>query len=250
MSFKSTLRLSVTALLLVAAAARSQDRTFSVGFSAGIAHLNLDQVDQDNQADVNGWNSQGIPISSFPSLKTSFMYALKGSYRIDRDVAFTVSIARSTHRVVAEYSSPSEELLLNRSVGFTDYTIGVLYHFPLYYDILEGYAGGEAGFMAAYAHADAFAARLIMIGEDTEVYPYVDTIGDYTANKTTFNATVGANLRIVGPAFVHAEAQYKFGNAGKMDGHVRRIDSEVDETSSIGFDFSGLLLRLGVSVRF
>jgi hypothetical protein len=240
----------VLALFFLVAIGRSQDRTFSVSATAGITHLNLGDVDQDNESDVNGWRGQGIPIASFPSLKTSFLYSLKGEYRIDRDIAFTVSYARSTHRVTTEFSEVNQELLLNRSLGFTDYTVGVLYHFPLFYDIIEGYAGGEAGIMDAYAHADAYAARLIIIEENTEVFPYVDTIGDYKIRKMILSAIVGANFRVMGPAFLRADAQYKFGNAGKMDGHVSRIDSEGDETTSIGFDFSGLILTFGVSVRF
>ena len=249
--FRHSSRCSIIlALLFIVAIGHSQDRTFSFSATAGITHLNLGDVDQDNQNDVNGWNAQGMPIGSFPSLKTSFLYSVKGAYRIDRDIAFTVSVARSTHRVTAEYSTVNKELLLNRSLGFTDYMFGVLYHFPLYYDDIEGYAGGEVGIMDAYAHADAYAAQLIIIDQDIEVFPYVDTRGDYSIRKTTFNATVGANVRVIGPAFLRVDAQYKFGNAGKMDGHVTRIDSEGDDTTTIGFDFSGLILTLGVSVRF
>jgi hypothetical protein len=237
-------------LFFIVTIGHSQDRTFTVSASAGITHLNLGDIDQDNQNDVNGWNAQGIPIGSFPTLKTSFLYSLKGAYRIDRDIAFTVSVARSTHRVTAEYSAVNQELLLNRSLGFTDYTFGIVYHFPLYYDIIEGYAGGEVGIMNAYAHADAYAARLITIEEQEEVFPYVDTIGDYNVRKTIFNATLGANVHVIGPAFLRVDALYKFANVGKMDGHVTRIDSEGDETTTIGFDFSGLVLTLGVSVRF
>lgn len=249
--FRHSSRCSIVlALFFLVTIGRSQDRTFSVSATAGITHLNLGDVDEDNQNDVNGWNSQGIPIGSFPSLKSSFLYSVKGAYRIDRDIAFTVSVARSTHRVTTEYSEVNQELLLNRSLGFTDYTVGVLYHFPLYYDIIEGYAGGEAGIMDAYAHADAFAARLITIDQDVEVFPYVDTIADYRIRKMILSAVVGANVQVIGPAFLRIDAQYKFGNAGKMDGHVSRIDSEGDETTSIGFDFSGLILTFGVSVRF
>ncbi len=236
--------------LFVVTLVQAQERTFTLSLSAGLAHMSLDQVDQDNQSDVEGWNRQGIFIGSFPSLKNAFMLSAKGSYRYDRDVAFSFSFSDASREVSTLYNTPEQTLKLVRSVGFTDATFGVVYHFPLYYDLAESYAGAEVGLMWARAHAEAYGTRTLKIVDSTETFPTLDTKGTYNATKTMVNALVGMHVRVFESLFLSAELKYKVGKVGKMDGHVTRIGSEGDETTSIEFDYSGLLITLGLGVKF
>jgi hypothetical protein len=210
----------------------------------------MTQVDEDNQRDIEGWNRQGVYIGSFPSIKNAFMLSLKGVYRHDRDVAVSLAVADGSREVSTSYTTPEQTLTLIRSVGFTDVTFGVLYHFPLAFHSVESYLGGEVGFMWARAQAEAYGTKTIKIVDSTQTIVTVDTKGIYKARKTMANVTAGATVWVFEPVFVRAEAQYKVGNVGKMDGHVTRTGSERDETTSIEFNYSGFLLTLGLGVRF
>lgn len=246
----SYLEFSFLLALLALQISSAQEHTFLFSVSAGLARMSLDQVDEDNQRDVEGWNLQGVPIGSFPSMKNAFMLSLKGSYRYDRDIALLFSISDASQEVSTSYNTSDQTLELIRSVGFTDATFGVLYHFPLYYDIAESYAGAEIGVMWARARAKAYGTRTRKIADSTETVPTVDTKGTYKANKTIVNALAGMTVQVFEPLFLSAELKYKVGKVGKMDGHVTRIGDERDETTSIEFDYSGLLVTLGLGVRF
>lgn len=241
-------------LLLVALALhpvlRAQEGTFSVNLSAGLAHLQLDQVDEDNQRDVEGWNRQGVFIGPFPSIKNAFLLSLKAVYRYDRDMAFSLSVCEGSREVSSSYTTPEQTLTLIRSVSFTDVTVGVLYHFPLSYDRVEGYVGGEVGFMKARAEAEAYGSRTVKIVDSTQTFVTADTKGTYRAGKTMASVLLGATMQLFEPIFLRAEAQYKVGNVGKMDGRVTRMGTERDETTSIEFNYSGFLLTLGIGARF
>ncbi len=228
----------------------AQEGTFSFSLSAGLARLSLDEVDRDNQRDVEGWNRQGVVIGAFPSMKNSFMLSFTGAYRYERDVAFSFSVSDGSREVSTSSSTPEQTLTLIRSVGFTDFTFGVLYHFPLYYDLVESYAGAEVGLMRARAQAEAYGRKTIKIVDSTQTVVTADTKGTYKASKTTVNVTLGSTVRVFAWVFLRAEAQYKVGKVGKMDGRVTRMGSELEETTSIAFNYSGFLLTLGLGVRF
>lgn len=246
-----TPHLLVSFILLTVAAcfSHAQERTFSFSLSAGYARLSLDQVDEDNQRDVEGWNRQGLPVGSFPSMKNAFMLSLKGVYRYERDVAFSLSVSDGSREVSTTYNTPEQTFTLVRSVGFTDFTFGVLYHVPIYYDVVEGYAGADVGLMRARANAEAYGTKTIKIVDSTQTVVTADTKGTYKASKTMVNVTLGTTVRVFEPMFLRAEAQYKVGKVGKMDGHVTRMGSEGEETTSIEFDFSGFFFTLGIGVR-
>lgn len=241
---------TVVLLLLISFSSFAQENTFSLNLSAGLARLQLDQVDEDNQRDVEGWNRQGVFIGPFPSIKSAFMLSLKGVYRHDRDVAFSLSVSDGSREVSTSYTTPEQTLTLVRSVGFTDVTVGVLYHFPLYYDRVESYIGGEVGFMKARAEAEAYGSKTVKIVDSTQTFVTADTKGKYRASTTMASVMLGATVQLFEPLFLRAEAQYKVGKVGKMDGHVTRMGTEREETTSIEFNYSGFLLTLGVGVRF
>lgn len=227
----------------------AQEETFSVNISAGFARLQLDQVDDDNQRDVEGWNRQGVFIGPFPSIKNAFLLSVKGVYRYDREVAFSFSISNGSREVSTSYTTSEQTLTLIRSVGFTDVTVGVLYHFSLYSGRAESYIGGEAGLMNARAEAEAYGAKTTKIVDSTQTIITADTKGKYSAGKTMASVIVGATARVVEPLFLRAEAQYKVGNVGRMNGRVTRIGSEREETTSIEFNYSGFLFTLGIGIR-
>jgi hypothetical protein len=228
----------------------AQEGTFSLNLSVGLAHLQLDQVDEDNQRDVEGWNHQGVFIDPFPSIKNAFMLSLKGVYRYDRDVAFSLAISDGSREVSTSYTRPEQTLTLIRSVGFTHVTLGVLYHFPLFYGRAEGYVGGDVGVLKARAQAEAYGSRMVKIIDSTQTFVTADTKGTYRASKTVADVTLGATVRLFEPVFLRTEAQYTVGKVGKMDGRVTRMGTERDETTSIEFNYSGFLFTLGVGVQF
>lgn len=247
-----TIHLVVAVILLPLGASflSAQERTFSFSLSAGLARLSLDQVDEDNQRDVEGWNRQGLLVGSFPSMKNAFMLSLKGWYRYDRDFAFSFSVSRGTREVSASSRTSEQTLKLNRSVGFTDVMVGVLYYVPISSDVVEGYAGAEVGMMYAQANADAYGATTIYdVDVPEQTFVYLETDGAFSAKRTVAHLTLGTSLRVYAPVFLRMEAQYKIGPVGKMNGHVTRIGSEGEETTSIEFDFSGFFFTLGIGVR-
>jgi len=223
---------------------------WSLSVSAGIAQMNLDQVDGDNQRDVDGWNAQGVFVPPFTSVKSALMVAAKATYRFERDIVLSLSAANAQQKVSTAYDTPEAKLSMTRSVGFTDLLFGVAYYFPIAPLRAETYVETEAGVMFARADAEAYGTQTTKVVDSTQTTIIADTKGIFRYTKPIVNVAVGANITILEPFFVRLQAQYKFGNVGTMEGDVTRFGEKRREETTIEFNYSGFLFTLGVGIAF
>jgi hypothetical protein len=78
----------------------------------------------------------------------------------------------------------------------------------------------------------------------------VETAATYRKSKLSLEASLGADVYILRPFFLRIEGGYRFAPMGKMEGDVVRFGQHTSETSSIEFDYSGILLTAGVGITF
>jgi hypothetical protein len=224
----------------------SQYRKLSVTACAGYSTLNLGGVDEKNQSDVVGWAAQGIPVSQFASLKRSPFYSAGVSYRFEREFALSLSWSYWRKTVSSSYDGPDAKLRLDRGVGATDIVLGIAYYPGAQPYFLEWYFRANAGLEFARATATAVGSRHVILGAVTPFDPFIETNGLYTKTYANAGIAVGADVPLFRGAFLRAEATYRFANVGAMDGEITSFGERTVETSSIGFNFSGLLLGAGI----
>jgi hypothetical protein len=227
----------------------AQESPFTFSVSGGWVYMSLDQVDEDNQRDIEGWRVQGIPIEDFGSLKTALQFGAKGTYRFERDIVLSLSFTHAEREVRAEYLSYDATLELDRSVGFTDVLAGLGFYYPITPLHAEAYAGGEVGMMYARADAKAYGTQQ-KTSDTTQIDIVLDSEGHYKKNKLVLNAVAGMNFHVFEPLFLQVEAKYKFGKVGKLEGDVRRFNDTAVQETTIEFDYSGLFLSLGIGIVF
>ena len=228
----------------------AQELPWSFSVSGGWAYMSLNQVDEDNKLDVEGWQRQGVFIDPLGSVKSALMLTAKGTYRIDRDYVLSLTVAHAEREVSSSYSGFDASLDLTRSIGFTDALVGIYLYSPFFPLNAEVYAGGEAGMMFARAEAEAYGTRTEKVADTTQTSIIVDSKGTYRINKLVLNVVAGADVHVFDPLFVRLEAKYKFGKVGKMEGDVRRFTTMSTEETSIEFDYSGLFLTVGIGIVF
>jgi hypothetical protein len=137
-----------------------------------------------------------------------------------------------------------------RTVGYTDFMIGMTYHIPTTLAFMEPYAGAEVGIVRARARSDAYGTRTLKVGDSTETFIVVDTQGRFHGSKTNVSVVVGTTLKVYSAVMLRAEAKYKLAKMGKLNGGVTRLGEKREEQTSIEFDLSGIILSIGVGVEF
>ena len=228
----------------------SQYRKFSVTASVGYSSLNLGEVDNKNQSDVFGWTDQGVPVSQFGSLKQSPFYSAGVSYRLDRELGFSLTWSYWRKSVSAAYSGSASSLSLDRGVGSTDYTLGISYYPDIQFSFFEWYCKLNLDLEYARATASAEGTQTFNISGVLLSMPLVETEALYKKRKTALSLAVGADVPIIRHVFVNAEAAYRFAQLGNLEGDITQFGESSVETSSVAFDFSGFLVGAGLRIEF
>jgi len=226
--------------------AYAQDRIWSFTASAGYAFLSLDEVDDDNSADVQGYNRMGVPVSAFESVKRSPFFAARARYRLSREFAFSLTGFYNTKKVSTSYSSPAAALSLTRSVGSTDISLGIDYIPPSQLYFLEWYVRLDATLVLARAAAEARGTQTVKVDGVPTIVLTDETRATYKKSKLGVGVCIGADVPLSRSVFLHIEGGYRLARVGALDGDITQLGEQFTEKSTIEFNYSGFLLSAGV----
>ena len=229
--------------------ARGQDRSFSITATAGYGFLSLNAVDAKNASDVEGWGRLGIPVSTFASVKHAPYVSGRITYRSSRDFSFSIYGSYFSNTVSSNHHSQDAVLQLDRSVGATDLTLGISYYPALQPYFMEWYLQAHVGVIFARARARAVGSQASKPAGVIIMIPLVDSEGIYRKTKTSALFFVGADLPLAHPLFFKGEVGYRVAQVGEMNGDIRRFDVQSSESSITVFDFSGILINIGVGFQ-
>jgi hypothetical protein len=227
-----------------------QDRSFSIVGSAGYGFLSLEAVDAKNASDVVGWANLGIPVNDFASVKRSPFFSGRMTYRYTRDFAVSLYGSYFSESVSSSYEGPEATLHLDRSVAATDLSLGISYYPALQPYVLEWYIRVNFGLILARASARALGEAATKPGGVIVMVPPVDSDGKYTKAKTFAGFFVGADVPLSRQIFLTGEAGYRVAQVGQLDGDITRSGVQSVEMSSTTFDYSGILLGIGLGIKF
>ena len=229
----------------------AQEGTWTLSGSTGIVVLTLKDVEGDNRRDVELWNLlEKIPIGNFQPLDYAMGYAASGSYRFDRDIALTFSVTNFRKEVATSYRGSEASLEMRRTVGTTDFKLGLAYYLPRSFQDIESYFLVELGSMMTRATADAFGTRTAKNADSTLTLITYDSQGVYEKTKLVVTAGFGATSRLFSNVFMKLEGIYKFAKIGKIDGTLTSFGAPVPHTTSIDFDYSCFFITLGFGMEF
>jgi len=207
-------------------------------------------VDAKNSSDVDGWTRLGIPVSAFSSVKQAPYFSARMTYRPSRDFALSVYGSYSSTTVSSSYNGSEAVLQLDRGVWATDLTFGVSYYPVLQPYFMEWYLQAQAGIIFARATARAIGTQASKPAGVIVMVPLVDSEGKYRETKTSALLFLGADIPLTDRFFLKGELGYRVAQVGEMDGNIRRFDVQSTEASATVFDFSGVLLNIGIGFQF
>lgn len=239
---------TIVLLSVIGEVAKSQEGTWMFSGSVGTATFALQQVNDDLENDVQGWNTAGIPISPFPPLKSALLASGTVSFRYDRDFDVSLSVIYASKQVETSYKDADQLLLLKRSVGSTDLMMGLAYHPPPAIYFVDWYFEVNVGYIFARAGSDAFGTKTKQT-DSTQTVTTLDTQGSFRKTKLIAAGGVGANVKILESVAIKLQAKYRVATLGKLDGDVTRLGDTQPQTTSIEFDYSGFLFSLGVGIE-
>jgi len=241
--------LFATCTMLIPAPGHAQIAKWSVSASAGFAQFNLTDVDTKNQADVLGFAFQGYPMGSIASLRQTPIYSAGVRYRPNREYSVSLNGSTWDKTVTASYSGPDASLRLDRGAGSTDIVLGIDFYPASRPYFLEWYVQGNLGLGFARATAVAAGSRMEKIAGVLTSVPWIDTDARYRKTKLTVGAAIGIDVPLFRGAALTAQGGYRFAPFGQLNGEARRFDIRSDETTSIDFDFSGIVATAGVRIE-
>jgi hypothetical protein len=243
-------RILLFLLILFPRGSFGQEGTWSFSVFGGISAPRLNAVNETLDKTVNDWNERQIPISSIGHFSSAPSFGFRGSYRYDRDISASLSGSFSKQSLNASYRDTAVYLSLDRSIQTTDIMLGLAYHLPpLLYD-MEVSIVMDVGLLFAKAEAVSYNTHNEKSGSTTVTV--IDYDSDAVYRKTKLIATAGAvwTWGIFQPFFLKAEGSYRFGNMGKMDGEIRRLQGSIQEQTVTDFDFSGFSATVGIGIFF
>ena len=234
---------------MISEKAEGQDLTWAVRGSIGYASLAMDEVNEENRRDVQTWNELGIPLEPFSPFQSSVVFSGRLTYRFQPSFALSVSIGNSSTEVNTKYVGPRQTLSMIRSVGSTEMAVGFINYVPSWFSSVEWHAEFNVGYISAWAKSDAFGTMTIRGPDSTYTDTNVNTKGVYDRLRTFASVGLGATIRIARHFLLTAEGKYRFAKVGKMEGEATRFGETTSETT-VEFDYSGLLLSIGLGLGF
>jgi hypothetical protein len=242
--------LTLSATCAVPVSLLAQQSRWSLSGSVGYAILRLNQVDDDNRADVEGWNALGIPLGPLGSLKQSSLLSGRLAYRSNREIGFSLTVHDQSKEVTTDYEGSDAMLSLKRGVSSTDVLLGISYYPSAQPYFLEWYVEVGVGVIMGRANANAHGTQTVKVGSTTTLTPLVDTDGTYKKSRTVATFCLGAEIRILRPFFLHFEGAYRFAPLGTLNGDINRSGQHSTQDSVTEFDYSGFLISGGVGIEF
>lgn len=245
----------IAALASFQRTASAQEGTWSFSAGGGYAYIFLADVKSDMDRDVKGYNDSGLLLPPFPSPSPAFTYGGKADYRFDRDYSFSFSLGIAKRTVGTSWHDGTYSISLSRTIGSTTALLGLAYHLPTGFDE-DLYAEVQLGYLYAKATSAADWDKSTKVVTDTTGNYIIvhetldDTRATFSKSKLIVGATIGGTLHVSGPFFIRGEVAYRFGQIGKIDGQKTQFGQTVDQTTSIEFDLSGVMLTASVGIEF
>lgn len=222
---------------------------FSV--SGGFNSPSLGAVNETLDKTIRDWNQvQQIPVGSMGHFSAAPAFGFRGSYRFDRDFSASLSGSYSRQSLNASYRDTAAYLSLDRSVQTTDIMLGLSYAFPPLVFDMEVSVVVDVGLLFARADATTYNTREEQSGSTKVTVVYYDSDAVYRKMKLIADGGAVWTWGVLRPFFLKAEALYRFGNIGKMDGDVRRLQGSFQEETTTDFDFSGFSATVGIGIFF
>ena len=236
-------------LVMISENAEGQDLRWAVSGSIGYASLAMDEVNEENRTDVQTWNELGIPLEPFPPLQSSVVFSGRLTYRFQPNFALSISIGNSSTEVNTKYVGQRQTLSMIRSVGSTEMAVAFINYVPSRFSFVDWHAEFNVGYMSAWAKSDAFGTMTLGGPDSTYTVTNVDTKGAYDRLRTFASVGLGATVQIARNLLLGAEGKYRFAKMGRMEGEATRFGETTSETT-VEFDYSGLLLSIGLGLGF
>jgi len=228
----------------------AQEGTWMLSVSGGISSPRLSAVNETLDKTIRDWNSRQVPIGSIGHFSTAPSFAFRGSYRYDRDISVSLSGSYSAQSLNASYRDTIVYLNLDRSIRTIDVMVGLAYHLPPLLFDMEISIVVDTGLLFARADARSYNTHEEKSGSTTVTV--VDFDSDAIYRKTKLIADAGAvwTWGVLQPFFLKADVLYRFGNMGKMNGEIRRLQGSIQEETITDFDFSGFSATVGIGIFF
>ena len=246
-------RLCLASLLTVGIIAQrmeGQDRGVSVTGSGGYGIFNLAAVDAKNAADVAGWSALGVPLSNFVSVKQSPFFSGRVTYRTTREFAVSLYASTFSKSASASYRGSDTQLQLDRSVGATDITVGIAYYPAAQPYGFQWYLQTNLGVILARASANAYGEQASKQGAVTVMVPLVNSEANYRKTKTCAAFCLGADVPLSSGVFLKGEGGYRVAQVGQLNADTVDFGVPGTQISTTIFDYSGLVVSLGVGIDF
>jgi len=229
----------------------AQEGTWMLSVSGGLASPVLGAVNETLDKTIRDWNQNAlIPIGPIDHFASAPSFGFRGIYRYDRDISVSFSASYSGQTVNASYRDTVAYLNLDRSVQTTGVMLGLAYWFPPLLFDMEVSFGVDFGLLFARAEAISYYTREEKSGATTVTVVYFDSDAIYRKTRLIADAAGVLTWRVFNPFFLKAEASYRFGNVGKMDGEIRRLQGSMQEQTLTDFNFSGFTATVGIGISF
>ena len=238
-------------LLLLPVGSKAQEGTWMFSLLGGLSSPSLTVVNETLDKTIRDWNQiQQIPVGSIDHFSAAPVFGFRGSYRYDRDIGVTFSGSFSKQSLNASYRDTAVYLNLDRAVQTTDIMLGLCYYLPPLVFDMEVSIVVDVGLMFAKAEAESYNTREEKVGSTTVTVIYYDSEAIYRKTKLIADAGAIWTWGVLQPFFLKAEVLYRFGNVGKMDGDIRRLQGTIQEQTITDFDFSGFSATVGIGILF
>jgi hypothetical protein len=228
----------------------AQDDSFVVTALGGYSYLGLEQVDEDNEADVLGYQELGYDVSVMESLKHMIVYGGKVTYFYQRDNFVSLMVLVGNKEVSTSGDDGQLALTLRRSVGFTDVFAGFGFHVAQLSPEGNLYGELQIGMLFGRAGSYAYETETVKVGNTSVTTVLDDSEGSFSKSKLAVAAGLIGSTPLFGPVVGSLELRYQVGNVGKMDGTLTTFGVSQPRTTSIDFNFSGLLATAGIGIQF
>lgn len=240
------------AVILMSGFVRAQEGTWTLSGGLGYALINLSAVRGDMERDVRIYNSVGHQLPPFPSPASALALNARGSYRFDREYSVSLNAYYDGRTVETSWSDTEDALSLKRRIKATVISGGLTYHFPsvvdtdLYAELQLGMLFARATSYALWTHTEKMSdSTLTLVTETVD-----DTRGVFEKSKLIVSASLGGSVRLFGPFILRGELLYRLGQIGTIDGTVTKFGQTVEQTTSVDFNFSGLMVLASIGFEF
>ncbi len=237
-----------TLLLAVTIGGSAQEGTWTLSGGAGYALISLAAVKGDMDRDVQTYNEVGYGLPFFPSPSPGLALTASVSYRFDRDYSFSLNAHHDTRTVETAWANHEDDISLKRRIKATVISGGIAYHFPGTSET-DLFVEVEVGILFARATSYAYWIHTEKLFDSTTTEILGDTKGVFEKSKLVASLGAGGSIRVFGPMVIRGMALYRVGQIGKINGTLTKFGQTAEQTSSIEFNFSGLMILGSIGIE-